>query len=173
MYDFAYRRPASLADAVNALKAASDGKLLAGGMTLIPTLKQRLASPSDLIDLAGIAELKGIKTAGDMLTVGALATHAEVAAAAAVKQAIPALAALGDAIGDPQVRHPARSADRSPTTTPPPTTRPPCWPWAPRYARTGARSRPTISSPACSRPRSTTARSSSRSTSRSRRRPAT
>ncbi|MEX2009869.1 MAG: xanthine dehydrogenase family protein subunit M [Dongiaceae bacterium] len=105
MYDFAYRRPASLADAVNALKAASDGKLLAGGMTLIPTLKQRLASPSDLIDLAGIAELKGIKAAGDMLTVGALATHAEVAAAAAAAQTIPALAALAESIGDPQVRH--------------------------------------------------------------------
>ncbi len=105
MHNFAYHRPASLADAAKALHAASDGKLVAGGMTLIPTLKQRLASPSDLIDLAGIAELRGIKTDGNAITIGAMTRHAEVAHSDAVNKAIPALAALADGIGDPQVRN--------------------------------------------------------------------
>lgn len=105
MYEFEYRKPASVADAVSALKAADDGKLVAGGMTLIPTLKQRLASPSDLVDLGGIGELKGITASGDTVTIGAMTTHAAVAASADVKKAIPALAELAGNIGDPQVRH--------------------------------------------------------------------
>ena len=104
MHDFAYHRPASVADAAKALLAAADGKLVAGGMTLVPTMKQRLAAPSDLVDLGGIAELKGIKAEGGGLTIGALTTHAEVARSALVKQTIPALAALADGIGDPAVR---------------------------------------------------------------------
>ncbi len=74
-------------------------------MTLVPTMKQRLAAPSDLVDLGGIAELKGIKAEGGGLTIGALTTHAEVARSALVKQTIPALAALADGIGDPAVRN--------------------------------------------------------------------
>ena len=105
MHDFAYHRPASVADAVKALSAAADGKLVAGGMTLVPTMKQRLAAPSDLIDLGGIAELKGIKAEGGGLVIGALTTHAEVARSSLVKQTIPALAALADGIGDPAVRN--------------------------------------------------------------------
>jgi len=105
MYDFEYQRPASLADAITALKSAEDGKLLAGGHTLIPTLKQRLARPSDLIDLSGIAELRGIKSEGGTITVGATTSHAEVTESDAVKSAIPALAELAGMIGDPQVRH--------------------------------------------------------------------
>jgi carbon-monoxide dehydrogenase medium subunit len=105
MYDFNYHRPASLADAAKALGASSDGKLLAGGMTLLPTLKQRLANPADLIDLSGIAELKGIKSDGSMVTIGAMTTHAEVAHSPEVQKTIPALAALAEGIGDPQVRH--------------------------------------------------------------------
>ena len=105
MYNFAYHRPASLADAVQALKSAEDGRLLAGGMTLIPTLKQRLAAPSDLIDLGAIAELKGIKEDGDAILVGALTPHAEVAGSEIVRRTIPALAALAEGIGDPQVRN--------------------------------------------------------------------
>jgi len=106
MRDFAYHRPLSLAEAVAALKAAEDGKLLAGGQTLLPALKQRLASPTDLIDLGGLGELKELRLANDgRLLVGALATHAEVAASRVVRQAIPALAALAGDIGDPQVRH--------------------------------------------------------------------
>jgi carbon-monoxide dehydrogenase medium subunit len=74
-------------------------------MTLIPTLKQRLASPSDLIDLGGISELSGISEKGGAIVIGATTTHAEVAASKTVKSKIPALAALAEGIGDPQVRH--------------------------------------------------------------------
>lgn len=105
MYNFAYHRPASVADAVTALGGADDGKVVAGGMTLIPTLKQRLAQPSDLVDLGGIGDLRGIKKDGNALVIGAMTTHAEVAASEVVKAAIPALAALAEGIGDPQVRN--------------------------------------------------------------------
>ncbi|HEY1723495.1 MAG TPA: xanthine dehydrogenase family protein subunit M [Magnetospirillaceae bacterium] len=104
MYDFAYHRPTSVADAVKLL-GDSEAKALAGGQTLIPTLKQRLAQPSALIDLGGIAELKGIKVDGKTVTIGAGTTHAEVAASADVKKAIPALITLAADIGDVQVRH--------------------------------------------------------------------
>lgn len=105
MYNFEYHRPKSVADAVAALKKASDGKLVAGGQTLIPTLKQRLAQPSDLVDLSGVAELKGIKVEGKTVTIGAMTKHAEVASSAEVQRAIPALARLASEIGDPQVRN--------------------------------------------------------------------
>lgn len=105
MYNFAYHRPSSLADAQAALERADDGQFLAGGQTLIPTLKQRLAQPSDLIDLSGIAELRGIAVSGDTVAIGAMTRHAEVAASAEVAQAIPALAHLVSLIGDPQVRN--------------------------------------------------------------------
>ncbi len=104
MYDFNYHRPASLDDAARQL-AAADAKLVAGGITLIPTMKQRLASPSDLIDLAGIAGLDAISDAGDAIVVGAMATHAAVAGDPAVQAKIPALGALAAGIGDPQVRN--------------------------------------------------------------------
>ncbi len=105
MYDFSYHLPGSLDEAASALAGAEDGALLAGGQTLIPTLKQRLASPSDVVDLGGIAELRGISAAEGVVTIGAMTTHAEVAASAAVGAAIPALAALAGGIGDPQVRN--------------------------------------------------------------------
>ena len=105
MHDFTYHRPTTLADASKALAGASEAKIIAGGMTLVPTMKQRLASPSDLIDLAGIGELKGIKVDGNTVTIGAMTTHAEVAHSADVKKAIPALAVLAEGIGDPQVRN--------------------------------------------------------------------
>ena len=105
MHDFTYHRPTSLADAAKALGGASEAKIVAGGMTLVPTMKQRLASPSDLVDLAGIAELKGIKVEGNAIAIGAMTTHAEVADSPDVKKAIPALAALAEGIGDPQVRN--------------------------------------------------------------------
>lgn len=105
MYAFDYHKPASLADAAAAMAKAEDGKLLAGGMTLVPTLKQRLAQPSDLVALTGIGDLKGVRQDGDTLVIGAMTTHAEVAASSAVKTAIPALAALAGKIGDAQVRH--------------------------------------------------------------------
>lgn len=105
MHNFSYHRPSSLADAAKALQAATDGKLVAGGMTLIPTLKQRLAAPSDLVDLAAIGELRGIKVDGSSVTIGATTPHATVAGSAEVKAAIPALTVLAGGIGDPQVRH--------------------------------------------------------------------
>ncbi|MEI9982074.1 MAG: xanthine dehydrogenase family protein subunit M [Aliidongia sp.] len=105
MYDFTYQAPRTLAEALAAILSAEDGKLLAGGMTLIPTLKQRLAQPSDLVDLAKLAELKGIARDGGSVTIGAMTTHAEVAASPEISAAIPALATLAGNIGDAQVRH--------------------------------------------------------------------
>jgi len=105
MYDFNYQRADSVADAVSKVKSADDGTLMAGGMTLIPTLKQRLAQPSDVVDLGGIADLIGISVDGDTVTIGAMTTHATVAHSADVKARIPALADLAESIGDPQVRN--------------------------------------------------------------------
>jgi carbon-monoxide dehydrogenase medium subunit len=105
MYAFNYHRPASLADAAKLLGGADDGKFLAGGQTLLPTLKQRLAQPSDLVDLTGIAELGGITVSGGSVIIGATTKHAAVAASAEVKKAIPALSHLASGIGDPQVRN--------------------------------------------------------------------
>jgi carbon-monoxide dehydrogenase medium subunit len=105
MYDFNYQAPATLEEALAAIAAAEDGKLLAGGMTLIPALKLRFAQPSDLIDLGRIAALRGIAVNGGTVTIGAMMTHAEVAASAEIQAAIPALASLAGHIGDPQVRH--------------------------------------------------------------------
>ncbi|MBM3490391.1 MAG: xanthine dehydrogenase family protein subunit M [Alphaproteobacteria bacterium] len=105
MYNFAYHRPGSLAEAERKLKAAADGRLLAGGQTLLPTLKQRLAKPSDLIDIGRLAELSFIKADGRSVQIGATTRHATVAASAEVRKAIPALAKLAGGIGDPQVRN--------------------------------------------------------------------
>jgi carbon-monoxide dehydrogenase medium subunit len=105
MYAFEYHRPSTLAEAASLLKGASDGKLLAGGHTLLPTLKQRLAQPSDLVDLGAVAELKGIRQDGNQLVIGAMTPHAEVAGSQVVRSMIPALASLADHIGDAQVRN--------------------------------------------------------------------
>jgi carbon-monoxide dehydrogenase medium subunit len=105
MYNFKYQRASSLDDALKAAAAAEDAKYMAGGMTLIPTMKQRLAQPSDVIDLGGIASLSGIRRDGDALLIGAMTRHAEVASSKEVKSAIPALAVLAAHIGDPQVRN--------------------------------------------------------------------
>ena len=102
MYNFEYQKPGALADAVKAL-GADDAKALAGGMTLIPVLKQRLNHPSVVVDLAKLG-LSGITVTGDSVTIGAMTTHATVAASADIKRAIPALAALAGGIGDNQVR---------------------------------------------------------------------
>ncbi|HZI84932.1 MAG TPA: xanthine dehydrogenase family protein subunit M [Casimicrobiaceae bacterium] len=93
-----------MADAIAAL-AKTGGKALAGGQSLVGAMKLRLANPGTVVDLSGIAELKGIKKEGDAIVIGALTTHAEVASSSAVKQAIPALAALAEGIGDRQVRN--------------------------------------------------------------------
>jgi carbon-monoxide dehydrogenase medium subunit len=105
MYDFTYHRAGSVDDAVSKLQSAEDGQLVAGGMTLIPTLKQRLAQPSDLVDLADVGDLAGITVDGTTVTIGAMTRHAAVADSSDVKGAIPALAHLASLIGDPAVRH--------------------------------------------------------------------
>src|ERR1700676_4658264 len=99
MYDFAFQKPGRLADAVKALGADGDAKAMAGGMTYIPVLKQRLAKPTTVVDLSGLG-LKGISVAGGVVKIGAMTTHATVANSAEVKAAIPALAALAGMIAE-------------------------------------------------------------------------
>lgn len=105
MHAFDYHRPTTLAEAESLI--TSGGQPLAGGMTLLPSIKQGLATPSALIDLSHVAELGGerIKLSGDQLSIGALTPHAEVARCTHVQGAIPALAVLAEGIGDTQVRH--------------------------------------------------------------------
>jgi len=105
MYEFNYHKPSTLEEAQKLLASASEGIYMAGGQTLIPTFKQRLAAPSDVIDLAGIEGLSGISSVGDVLTIGAMTRHAEVASSQQVRESIPALAVLAGLIGDAQVRN--------------------------------------------------------------------
>ena len=105
MYDLTYIRPASLAEALALLEQHPEARPLSGGMTLVPTLKQRLAAPSHLIDLSHLAELKGISLTDGVLRIGAATPHAEVNRSAVVAKAIPALAHLAGLIADPQVRN--------------------------------------------------------------------
>jgi aerobic carbon-monoxide dehydrogenase medium subunit len=105
MYAFDYHRPSTLRQAVSMLGKAEDPKLLAGGQTLIPTLKNRLAQPANIIDLGGLGELAGIEQKGKAVIIGAMTRHADVASSDIVRKAVPALAALAGGIGDPHVRH--------------------------------------------------------------------
>jgi carbon-monoxide dehydrogenase medium subunit len=105
MYNFTYARPKSVPAALKALQKSKEAKYLAGGMSLIPTLKLRLAEVSELIDLSDLKQLKGIKKQRSAIVIGAMTTHAEVANSKDVTKAIPALAALAEGIGDPQVRN--------------------------------------------------------------------
>jgi carbon-monoxide dehydrogenase medium subunit len=103
---FDYVRPSSVDEAVDALvSAGEDGKVLAGGQSLLPVLRLRLAAPSMLVDLGGIAGLRGVRVDGDELVVGAMTTHAEVAASPLVKAEAPLVAAAAAGIGDRQIRH--------------------------------------------------------------------
>jgi carbon-monoxide dehydrogenase medium subunit len=104
MYAVEYQRAKSVADAAAAL-AKTGGKALAGGQSLVGAMKLRLANPGTVVDLSGIAELRGIKKEGEAIVIGALTTHADVAASSVVKQSIPALASLAEGIGDRQVRN--------------------------------------------------------------------
>jgi carbon-monoxide dehydrogenase medium subunit len=105
MYQTNYHRPSSVDEAAAAFAKGSDAKYLAGGHTLIPVMKQRLAAPTDVIDLGKIKELIGIEPSGDGIVVKAATTHYDVATSETVKKAIPALAYLASLIGDPAVRH--------------------------------------------------------------------
>jgi carbon-monoxide dehydrogenase medium subunit len=103
MYEFTFQRPSSLADATRAAQAGG-AKVLAGGQTLLASMKLRLANPEMLVDLGGVAELAGVRREGNSLVIGAMTRHADVAANADVKSALPALAELAGGIGDRQVR---------------------------------------------------------------------
>ena len=105
MYAFTYHRPTTVRQAANLLAKHEDAKLLAGGHTLIPTMKLRLASPSQLVDLSQIDGLSGIELKGRTIIIGAMTRHSEVAASPVVKENLPALAYLAGVIGDPAVRH--------------------------------------------------------------------
>lgn len=105
MYEFNYQKATTVADASAKLAVGDDARLLAGGQTLVAAMKLRLAAPTDVIDIKGIAALRGIKADGNGITIGALTTHAEVAASNDVKKHIPALADAARSIGDPMVRN--------------------------------------------------------------------
>jgi carbon-monoxide dehydrogenase medium subunit len=105
MYETTYHRPASVAEAVALFAKGSEPKYLAGGHTLIPVMKQRLASPSDVIDLGRIKELVGIELSAEALTIKAATTYFDIMQSADVKKAIPAIVHLTSVLGDPQVRH--------------------------------------------------------------------
>jgi carbon-monoxide dehydrogenase medium subunit len=102
---FDYHRPKSLAEAADLLKKNPDARLLAGGHSLLPVMKLRLASPTALVDLGGLKDLAGIKASGDALQIGALTTHATVAASDVVRSSCPLLAETASLIGDIQVRN--------------------------------------------------------------------
>lgn len=105
MYAFKYHRPASLRKAVSLLGKHEDAKLLAGGHTLLPTMKNRLASPGHIVDLGGLSELAGVTKKGRNIVIGAMTRHADVASNADVIATLPGLAALAGNIGDPHVRN--------------------------------------------------------------------
>jgi carbon-monoxide dehydrogenase medium subunit len=105
MHAFEYHRPASMKDALSLGAQKTEGRFLAGGQSLVQAMKLRLSSPSDLIDLVAIGDLKTLSADGNSVTVGAMVRHADVADSSAVQKTIPALAALAGMIGDRQVRH--------------------------------------------------------------------
>src|SRR5215210_2109164 len=107
MYAFEYHRPTSVRQAASLLGKAEDAKIVAGGHTLLPTMKMRLAAPANLIDLSQIADLRGIERSARSVTIGAMTTHSEVAASADVQAAIPALAALAATIATNKRKIPA------------------------------------------------------------------
>ena len=105
MYAFTYHRPETLEEAVGLMSSTDDAKLLAGGQTLLPTMKQRLASPAHIVDLGRLDDLRFIRVTDSSIAIGALTPHFMVATSADVAEKIPALAALAGTIGDPAVRH--------------------------------------------------------------------
>jgi carbon-monoxide dehydrogenase medium subunit len=105
MYNFQFHRPSGLRQASNMMGKLEEAKILAGGQTLIPTMKLRLASPNNLVDLNTVEGLSGIEVKGRSIVIGAMTRHVDVATSADVKANIPALAYLAGLIGDPAVRH--------------------------------------------------------------------
>ncbi len=142
MHAFHYHRPASLKDALSLGSQKTEGRYLAGGQSLVQAMKLRLSSPTDLIDLNALGDLKTLKAESGSVTIGAMVRHAEVAGSSGVKKTIPALAALAGMIGDRQVRHMGRRI--TPRL---------CSAWAPRSPPTSEKSRPTNSSAASTKRR--------------------
>ena len=105
MYAFTYHRPKSLREAASLLAKNEEAKYLAGGHSLLPVMKQRLAAPPALIDLAGIPGMSGIERSPRSVTIGAMTRHVEVETSPDVKEAIPAVAELVSVLGDPAVRN--------------------------------------------------------------------
>ncbi|NUR12549.1 MAG: carbon monoxide dehydrogenase, partial [Bradyrhizobium sp.] len=105
MYQTTYHRASSVDEAASLFAKGSEAKFLAGGQTLLPVMKQRLASPSDVIDLGKIKELQGVELSGDVLTIKAATTYYDIMTNADVKKAIPAIAYLTSVLGDPAVRY--------------------------------------------------------------------
>jgi carbon-monoxide dehydrogenase medium subunit len=105
MYEFKYQRPGTIRQAANLLVKDDDAKILAGGHSLLPTMKLRLAKPSQIIDIGRIEGLNTIELKGRSIVIGAMARHVDVANSPVVKEALPALAELAGLIGDPAVRH--------------------------------------------------------------------
>ncbi len=105
MQNTTYHKASSAAEAASLLAGTDDGTLLAGGQTLIPTMKQRLAAPSDLVDVSGAADMRGIAVSGSTVTIGAATKHAEVASSAELRAVCPSICDLAGHIGDPAVRH--------------------------------------------------------------------
>lgn len=105
MYQTTYHRASSVDEAASLFAKGSEAQFIAGGQTLLPVMKQRLASPSDVVDLGKIKELIGVEASGDTLTIKAATPHYDVATSEAAKKAIPALAYLASLIGDPAVRY--------------------------------------------------------------------
>jgi carbon-monoxide dehydrogenase medium subunit len=105
MYQTTYHRPSTVDEAASLFAKGAEAKYLAGGHTLIPVMKQRLSSPSDVIDLARIKELVGIEASGDTLTIKAATAYFDIMQSADVKKTIPAIAYLTSVLGDPAVRY--------------------------------------------------------------------
>ena len=105
MYAFTFHRPQTVRQAAGLLAKNEDAKLLAGGQTLLPTMKLRLAGPPQIVDMSLIEGLSGIELSGRSLTIGAMTRHYEVNSSPVVQQAVPVLAKMAGLIGDPAVRH--------------------------------------------------------------------
>ena len=156
MYNFKFHRPTGLRQAANMLGKLEEAKILAGGQTLIPTMKLRLASPNNIVDLNAIAgELSGIELKGRSIVIGAMTRHADVANSEVVKENIPALAYLAGLIGDPAVRHRGTIGGSIANNDPNADYPAACLGLgATIHHHQGQASRRTASSRACSRPRS-------------------
>src|SRR5213593_1747736 len=105
MYDFTYHRPTTVRQAANLLAKTEEAKLLAGGHSLIPVMKLRLARPSAVIDLSRVEGLSGVELKGRSIVIGAMTRHGDAANSSVVQQAMPALASVPASIADPQVRN--------------------------------------------------------------------